>query len=239
MVHRCIRLCALASLLACSPSGDLQPMQVAPPEISGIFETVVAVGDPMEFAGSGFVAPEEGWVDVRFVGTYFPDDGSAPNPVDFAVPLQVGADGLLVWERFGGYKIPFSITGDQLGYFDGTVFATNQYFDETRAPVEQPERTRVATTIVMLPSLVVLDHRAFGDTFVADCAEPATNLIEMVRYGFRVKAVGFEPTRWYFALSPGLVVGDEVQTDTTEFSRAPTARASTGSSPSGRRCRTT
>jgi hypothetical protein len=208
---------ALASLAACAPTGGPGPAPAPTPQLVSLSKTALAVGDVLSFEGLDLVDPEQGWVDVRFVGTFHPDDGTAPVSVDLTVPFE-SQDGVLRWERFGGYRVPFTPAGDQIGTFEGDVFAVNQYFDENVAPVEQPEGTWLHTSIVVLPSIVVLDNRAFGDTFIADCKEPSSTVLEALRYGFRVKAVGFDVGRWDFSLSPGLVIGENVQLDATELS---------------------
>ena len=120
--------------------------------------------------------------------------------MDLTIPLQRGLDGALTWDRFGGYRVPFLPAGNKLGVFDGTVRATNNYFDESLGSVEQ-EAEPLPITFHVNPSLVVLDNRAFGDEFIADCVEPSTVLLQMMRYAFRVKALGFEVARFEFVTS--------------------------------------
>jgi hypothetical protein len=219
MLVRTLFVCVVAVPIAsaCAPNGGPSSPPAPTPRLLSLSRTAIAVGDSLTFEGVDLVDPELGWVDVRFVGTFFPDDGTAPVPVDLAIPLEA-EDGRLTWDRFGGYRIPFTPAGDQVGTFEGDVFAVNQYFDEAIAPVEQAVDTFLHTSIVVLPSIVVLDNRAFGDTFIADCKEPASTVLEALNYAFRVRAVGFDVGQWDFSLSPGLVIGENVQLDATDLS---------------------
>ena len=207
------RRCALAlfltlhclSLFACATDhSPLQPDEITAPAVTELSANEISVGDPIAFFGSGFAEPHEGWTDVHFTGVFSPDDGSPSNNVDFSVALSRGLDGALTWERFGGYRVPFLPAGNKLGHFSGAVYATNHYFDESRGP-EQQEANWARVELTVGPSLVVLDNRAVGEDFVADCAEPSTVMLQRMSYALRVKALGFEPTRFGFVTTPGLL----------------------------------
>lgn len=181
------------------------------PLVMGLSTNQASVGDPVSFVGSGFVAPTEGWVDIHFQGTFYPDDGSDSNQVDFRVPLQRGSDpSVVTWERFGNYRVPFIPGGAQLGRFEGSVSATNNFFPgstffpDGEGSVMQ-EADSIQTTFYMLPSLVVLDNRAFSDDFIADCVDPAVNVLGFIRYALRVRALGLEPTAFEFVMTDGLM----------------------------------
>jgi len=179
------------------------------------------VGDSIRFAGESFVDPQAGWVDVTFRGEFVPADGSDREPVELAIPLQVGSDGKLLWERFGAYRIPFTADGARGGQFEGVVFATNHYFDGTVAP-QSPE-TWMPVSFQVEPSLVVLDFRAGNDTWVSDCVEPAPNALTLVPYALRVRAIDFEMAELEFHVSEGLLVDGEPTTDTTVINVTPTS----------------
>ena len=164
------------------------------------------MGDPVAFFGTGFVDRQDGWTDVHFSGVFTPKDGSPANDVDLTIPLQVGLDGALNW-RFGGYRVPFLPAGNKLGVFDGRVWATNHFYNPNQTPIEQ-EAEPLDVTFHVNPSLVVLDNRAFGDDFIADCVEPSTVLLQTMRYAFRVKALGFDPARFDFVTTEGLLRAD-------------------------------
>ncbi|MEM9189781.1 MAG: hypothetical protein AAGF12_11430 [Myxococcota bacterium] len=214
-----VLLLGLAGCAASTGEGPELPTSVAP-AVTALTTNTAAVGDDVTFMGNDFVPANEGWVDMHFVGAFYPDNGSAPVAVDLRVPLETNPDGSVTWRNFGGTRVPFIEAGNQTGNFEGQVYATNFYYDTALAPAEQEETSRIDISFGVVPSIVVLDNRAFGDTFIADCKEPALQVLETARYGFRVAAVGFEPARWNFVLSPGLIVDDVVQTDTTELSYA-------------------
>ena len=213
------------ALAACAPVYDGPGRGQEPPptpEISSLSVLQASVGQPVQFLGEGFLDPQVGWTDVHFSGVFTPNDGSPANQVDLTIPLQRGLDGKLTWERFGGYRVPFLPAGNKLGVFDGTVRATNNYFDQSLGSVEQ-EVEPLPVTFHVNPSLIVLDNRAFGDDFIADCTEPSTVLLQMMRYAFRVKALGFEVARFEFVTTPGLLRADlsrdtwVIQTDLDVF----------------------
>lgn len=203
------------ALSACTTgiTGAVRGPGTAPvPMVTSLSTSQASVGDPISFFGEGFPLPSEGWVSVHFLGTFFPSDGSTPNPVDFSVPLQPGLDGSLTWQRFGEYRVPFLPSGDKLGRFEGTVFAENHFFAGATEffPPEQEGTVRqevdaLTVTFHVLPSVVVLDNRAFGDDFIADCVDPTVEVLTALRYALRVKALGFAPARFEFTTSPGLL----------------------------------
>lgn len=178
------------------------------PQISDLSTRQASVGDPLVFFGDGFVDPGDGWVDVVFEGTFTPNDNSEEVAVDLTVPLQRQPDGTLIWEQFGEYKVPFLPAGNKLGFFRGNIYAVNNFFPNSdfftgpEGSVRQ-EAAELTTDFHVLPSLVVLDNRAFGDDFIADCIDPSTTVLQNLRYALRVRALGFVPASYEFVLDNG------------------------------------
>jgi len=181
--------------------------EASPPRITGLSTLHAAVGEEVRLTGTDFVDPGFGWVDVTFAGTFVTDDGES-WPVELTLPLEAQAPALdhVVWSRFGGYRIPFG-PGDRIGTFRGTVFATNRYYDGSF--VAQDEQTRLAVRFEVDPSVVVLEHRAFGDDWHADCAEPSTTTLGGFAYRTRIRTVGFEAQQVEFTAGPGLLLPPE------------------------------
>jgi hypothetical protein len=207
--------CALPMLAIGCASGELHgaPTTVEP-RIDSLSTTRLAVGDRLELFGSGLPDRGEGWVDVRFRGELRTADGSS-HAADFTVPLAVDEPGIVVWESFGAYRIPFG-DGIQTGTFLGEITATSRYFDGSYT--ESADRG-LLVQLEIEPSIVVRDFRAMGDGWYADCAEPTTTAIHGVAYGMRVRAVGFRPVRTEFVLSPGFVIDGVATTDVTRFTQ--------------------
>lgn len=225
-MKRCLfNLSTLVCIAGCTNAVELGVLTVSPdpseqpPVITALNTTELAVGDPLEFIGDGFVTGDLQHTEVQFVGDFVPGDGSSPVAVDFTVTLKAGSDGRLRWERFGGYRVPFHPAGNKLGVFEGSVAAANVTMGVSATPsfepvdvvvVRTPQSAPLAVRIQVLPSLVVLDNRAVADGFVAGCAEPSTVLLETMRYALRVQALGFSAASFTVEARQGLLVGDSV-----------------------------
>ena len=224
---RAVLLLAFSSILAAGCAGSDSPELpegLAIPIVTALSRTSASVGDPIEIEGTGFVDADTGWVDLVFRGSFTPDDGTPPEEVDLSIPLQTRADGTLRWERFGAYRVPFVSSGDRTGTFRGHVFARSQLFDGQT--VEQPSDTWLAVTFTVLPSLVVQDFLAVSTTsgtgagWIADCRYPAPQILNLVPYAMRVRAIGFEPLDFQYTFSEGLIVDAVAQTGTTALRHA-------------------
>ncbi len=214
-----IALALALALTGCAAGGDgVIASPLGAPEIRALSSTSIAVGEELRFEGDGFPEPDEGWVDVTLEGEFVPLDGSAREPVDITLALAPNASGEVIWRSFGSHRVPFG-TGDQLGRFEGYVHATSRYFDGNEVP--QRRSSWMLATLDVAPSVIVRDFRAVGETFVADCAEPAPNAINLVPYGMRVDALGFTPVEAEFRISQGLVVDGSVSTDATVVAATP------------------
>lgn len=204
---------ALVALAACAAPTAPGSGKVAPliPYIDAMSTFEASVGEPVRFFGGSFIPANEGWVDVVWRGEFLPDDGSAPEPVDLTIPLQVTPTGDVLWHAFGLYRIPFG-RGDRIGVFEGTVTPINQTFTG-----ESYEGQGGAIRFRVLPSIIVTDFRAMGETWVADCKEPAPNALNLVPYGMRVQAVGFEPYFFEYYVSEGLLRDGQVTREVTQL----------------------
>lgn len=98
-------LWSVQAALGCAAGG---PPPEAPdsPRIDGLSTVRVAVGERLELFGSGLPERSDGWADVQFVGEFRAADGTT-SAVDFTVPLLAGEPGVLAWQSFGAYRIPF------------------------------------------------------------------------------------------------------------------------------------
>ena len=197
-------VCRYFGTAECEGRPVSQPDPQDAPVVTGLSTTEISVGDPLSFFGSRFVEPEFGWTEVHFSGVYYSTDRQTRlNDVELSISLASGIDGSVTWERFGGYRVPFVPAGNRLGVFEGEVWATNHFYDSRPEASQQAERARVSLTVG--PSLVVLDNRAVGDDFVADCREPSTVMLQRMSYALRVQALGFDPDQFEFVATPGLM----------------------------------
>ncbi len=226
-------LCCL--LAGCTASNGVEQVVSngrTTPMLDGVSTSHVSVGEQFLIHGRNFPQTTEGWVDVTFRGKYIMDSATtgetagAPQggaqdtrDVDLTIPFRPSADnsGTIVWEHFGGYRIPFQSAGERprLGYFEGEIFATNRYFNETpeedksgNPGVRQPQNTWQRFQVRVGPSLVINEFRAFADQWVADCREPAMVTMNRLPYAMRVEAVGFQPMSIRYSLPPGLLKND-------------------------------
>jgi len=191
---------------------DPGPIPVPTPLIQDISTFTAEVGEQVEFYGQGFIDPTLGWVDVVFEGTFTPDDGSPAEPVNLVIPFQGGSD-TIRWDSFGAYRVPFIPSGDRVGTFEGELYAINQTFTGESYP--QPAEQRMPLTFTVLPSLIIQDFLAVGDTWIADCRFPALNALNVIPYAVRVRAIGFDPLNFQYSFSEGLMIDGVVQDATT------------------------
>lgn len=192
-----VALCALA----CAAEAEA-------PNPYALSHEAVSVGQPLELLGHDFVSAKKGWVDVTFSGEFRSFETDEVHPVDFTVELAAEDSERVLWPRFGAYRVPFG-NGLDTGVFRGEVSATNA------KPGEKPTaHTRgVMTLLKVLPSIVMVDARAMGETWVSDCADPMTTAIHFVPYLFRFKAVGFDADDFTYTFGPGIVHAGAVTTD--------------------------
>ncbi len=209
---------ALAAVFyGCSGDSDTTNTKDTGVRVLSLSASSLAVGEQVRVSGKGFVSPDNGWVDLTFVGKFFTKDKSKTEEVNFTVPLQAGDDGSLDWKHFGAYRIPFG-PGDQLGDFVGEVHATNRFYDGSAATV--PSSTGLPVQLGVTPSIVLVEAKAIGKDWEANCKYPITTAISLVPYMFRLRAVGFEPTEFSYTFGPGLLQDGSPTTGETQVSRA-------------------
>ncbi|MCC7538642.1 MAG: hypothetical protein IT379_20625 [Deltaproteobacteria bacterium] len=199
-------------------AAEIDPTTPAPPFVTSVATPALSVGEPFTLRASHVVTHDEGWVDLTFRGEFFPSDGAAAEAVDLTVPLRASEDGTIVWERFGGYRVPFG-RGDRAGTFVGDLRVANRFFDGRSTG--SIEGRPMAVRLDVRPSLVVLDFRAVGDTWVSDCADPAPIALHGVPYGMRVRVAGAEATSIDWHVSEGLLVEGEPTRETTRIQTTP------------------
>lgn len=205
-----VRYLAIAvSIFGCSfeppPVDDPVEVEVLPlldpPELMSMMSSEIRVGEPLAFAGNGFIPANEGRVDVTFRGTFAPV-GARPIDVNYTVTGQADEDGVLE-TTFGPFAVPFSRAGNQHGVFHGKLFATNRSFDGRAR--RQEDETWPEVTLTVLPSIIV---RALAPRDDPDLDIGPPDVLAMTPYTLEVEAVGFGPEVVEYRL------GDNVLIDT-------------------------
>ncbi|MFC1641419.1 hypothetical protein ACFL5O_01835 [Myxococcota bacterium] len=213
---------ALAGPLLCACSSSQNTEAPIGPVVLALSSEELAVGQPLELSGENFIAPEKGWVDVTFKGEFQAEDRDQADPVEFTIPLALGDDGTLSWERFGAFRVPFG-SGNEIGTFAGEVFATNRPFEDDTQNVEASDRVpasaALATSLKVNPSVVLMDARAVGEDWIADCKEPFTSAIGQIPYVFWFRAAGFEAKQFDYTFGPGFIQEGVTTQDVTHFSK--------------------
>jgi hypothetical protein len=196
-------LAACAASEPATPSdgdgGTLPPLPT--PHLLSLSEDSIVVGQELQFEGNGFVDDERGYTVVTFRGRYTTTDGSVEN-VDLTVAPEVVSDHALTWTQFGPYRVPFVPSGNKTGVFEGRVFATN------RSILDAGDRVQDGTleaSLEVLPSVVVRELQPDG----ASCAIVAEAALNLLPYRVQVEAVGFDPARFRYVLSPGAITDPE------------------------------
>ena len=207
------RLLGLLLASGCAAAAPPLTPEVTP-AIEAISTTHAAVGERIVFDGSGLLDRSEGWVDLTLRGEFVPAGTEEREPVELTVPLRPEADGSLIWHRFGAYRVPFG-RGDRIGVFVGTMSAVNHYLDGRTVP--QDEGTELLVRFTVDPSIVILEHRAFGGDWFADCQEPATTIMGEMFYATRALAVGFEVESLRWTIGPGLLVDGNAREMSTQI----------------------
>ena len=194
------------------------------PQVTGLSQTELAVGQTVYVAGKNFLAEEQGRTELIFKGFYLRDDGVSED-AEFAIaplfdglfledsyvgdyPVAEGAT-VLRWSRFGPYAIPFSAEGNQTGVFKGTVVARNLMNDGVTVYDSEP----TDITIEVRPSIIIRRLEPFvgfqddGAPIYANCGAPALRALHKLPYILEVEAVGFEPA--YFNYEFNRINGSE------------------------------
>lgn len=195
------------ALVACDDGGPdtvTPPEPVPVPEVQSLSVDGASVGDEIQIQGSNFISADRGYTEVTFRGVYRHD--GVDEPVNYTVEAGRDNENTLTM-RFGPYRIPFSRAGNQLGTFEGEIFATN-YTHDGREQRQSTDFREISFDV--RPSLVVRDLESSvedvetGDVMESDCNFIGTRLINHVPYKMTVEAVGFEPDEFIYSISAGL-----------------------------------
>lgn len=192
---------------------DVLPL-LDPPELVSMMSSGVRVGDPLIFAGHGFLAPSEGRVDVTFRGTFSPV-GGRPEDVNYTVTAMLGEDGLLE-TTFGPFAVPFSRAGNQHGLFRGKLFATNRAFDGRARRQEDGSWPEVELNV--LPSVVV---RALAPRDSPELEIGPPDVIAMTPYNLRIEAAGLVPQVIEYRLGENILVDGSARDVVTHDASGP------------------
>lgn len=188
----------LAGLPACAANIDTSDTpERAAPQLGALSTYRASLGDVVRAVGADI--PEDADHFLRFAGTF---DGSdtVSETVDLREPVTRVDSGLVEWERFGPYELPFTRLGARTGVFHGTVILESELDDGTLLTSEPlPIEFEVA------PSLVVRD---FQPT-MANCARAATVAIGEIPYRLDVEAVGITPVQFNYIFATPTIDGTE------------------------------
>lgn len=196
-----IAACA-ASQPAAPPVDDGGTLPPLPePSIGSLSRERITIGQELEFEGDGFVDDERGYTVVTFRGRFTTSSGAVEN-VDLTIAPEVMSEGGLRWSQFGPYRVPFVPAGNETGVFEGRVFATNV---STIGAGDRVQSTPADASLEVLPSIVVRELQPDG----AACAIVAESAINLLPYRVQVEAVGFQPARFRYVLSPGAISDPE------------------------------
>jgi hypothetical protein len=183
------------------------------PTLEQVSAEEAAVGEPLQFSGSGFIDPEEGWTELTFRGEFM--RAGVAEPVVLTVQVLHDDHETLSW-RVGPYRVPFTATGDAIGTFVGDVVAANVTNSGLR---RRQETAPLPIEVRILPSLVVRDVEAVGEGWASDCRYLNTRFINHVPYRISFQAIGFEPETFVYTIAEGLfdeTTGPQLETTTIE-----------------------
>jgi hypothetical protein len=207
-------------LAACGEGGPEISLD-QPPRVWGVDQQSLVLGQTLHFMGNNFVAPEDGYMKVRFEGIYYARDeqgNETPRWTDFtvrtvfdgsfpeggsinSVDVPAGTE-LLRWNRFGPYDVPFS--DDKLpGTYEGTVRAIAVMKDGTE--IEDPEPVTLAIEVAPSISINVLEpitgFTEDGQIVTPGCGAPSLRVFGSLAYFMEVEAVGFRPVEFRYRIS--------------------------------------
>ncbi|PID38361.1 MAG: hypothetical protein CSA65_01760 [Proteobacteria bacterium] len=127
----------------------------------------LAVGDEMTILGKDFIDGVHGSMTVRFLGTFFDDQGNN-HAVDYTTNANPSNTTKVRWRLFP--NVVFHPQGDRLGRFVGQLTVTNTGFDGS-----QTTSTGLPVTIDIKPSIIPRIVRptnvACGNAVITDTRE--------------------------------------------------------------------
>ncbi len=173
------------------------------PSILALSGEQVRVGDSLEIFGGNFINADDGHTELRFKGTFTGKSGAAIQVDQRVRPHWVDGN-RLVWSQMGPFSNPFS-DGEQIGSFEGDVFAINVDADG-RERTSAPYRARMDFG----ESIVIRVLRPLR----ASCSAPVKRLLGGFPYEIEVEAVGFSPVNFTY-----VVAGESRQDRPRDFRR--------------------
>jgi hypothetical protein len=193
-------LCLIAACgFSPAPAKDPGRTDAMIPEVHSMSKSGLAIGDPLEFAGSGFLPDDDGTVEVTFRGVFLPY-GERGVAADFTTPARFVDASTLSIDRFGPYRVPFTRAGNKNGVFRGKIFATNKTLDGRE--LRQREDSWPDVELTILPSLIVSELEPHGDSWSASCVDVTPDVIALLRYRLRAEAIGFDAVKFRYTIAP-------------------------------------
>lgn len=189
---------ALMGLLpACAANVVTESVDRAAPQLGALSTYRASLGDVVRAVGADI--PEGADHFLRFEGTFDGAD-SVSETVSLREPVRRVDSGLVEWERFGPYDLPFSRLGARTGMFHGTVALESELEDGTLLTSEP-----LTIEFEVAPSLIVRDFQPI----MASCARPATVAIGEIPYRLDVEAIGISPVQYNYVFATPTLDGTE------------------------------
>ncbi len=196
-----LTLCVAGGLVALSgcAANDVEmarPPAGPAPQLGALSTYRASIGDVVRAVGADIAEDADHY--LRFEGMFDGDD-AVSEEVHLREPVRRIDSGLVEWERFGPYTLPFSARGARTGTFHGTVTLESERSQgEGLEPVVlRSEPLEIFFEVA--PSLIV---REFQPT-MASCARPAGLAIGEIPYRMTVEAIGLDPVQYsYTFLAP-------------------------------------
>lgn len=163
----------------------------------------VVIGESLFFRGNNLMEEKDGVTRLNFIGEFVTTSGES-KPVDLTItPMLDGEDEqyqYLRWSRVGPYDHPF-VAHEQAetGVFKGEVYPVN-----ITKEGEAVYGKAYSMSLQILPSISI----ELWEPVVASCGAPALRGLGGLAYIMKVRAVGFEPTVFRYAL--GETNGEEL-----------------------------
>lgn len=160
------------------------------PTVLGLTRTSVSVGQSMEIVGGNFLNGGQGHTEVRLIGTFTTKSGNT-HDVDMRFQPHWEDGNRLMWANFGPFSVPFG-TGDELGVFDGKLYAINVSPDGVES-ASDPQ----SISLEVEPSIIIRDFQPL----TAECIQPSKIILGGYPYRVKAEAVGFTPENFSYVIA--------------------------------------
>lgn len=195
-----LALILLPTLWACGDEAQLGggpiPPPAAPAQLLALSTYSASVGTLVEVYGLNFPKPRQARLDLGFEGTFI-DIHDRREPVGFVREARWLDGSTLRWTSFGPYRNPFSLTGAQVGRFEGQIALRIVNRDGSEAPSTPPLDVELEVT----PSLIIHELQPVS----ASCQGGVVKALGGATYRMAVEAVGFVPqTFTYYVSAPDI-----------------------------------